>query len=742
MTKNQKPRRAALSAKKGNRSSLMTVAELLLEIGVEELPYQFIAPALAALKDSAEQLFKDQRLAFQSVRTLGTPRRLTLVVEGLATQQTSMVKEAMGPSKAVAFDSAGQPTRAATGFAAGQGVAVQDLQFRQTLKGEYLFAVKQEDGRFANVVLKELLPQLIAKLSFPKAMKWNNTGVRFARPVRWLVALYGGATLPIEVAGITAGNRTEGHRVLGRAKGIVARDCNSYLKGLERQGVIPDPQRRRHMIEEQVATLCKETGFTLNVDGDLLDQAVYTTECPNAIIGSFKEAYLDVPEEILITSMKEHQGFFSLRHKDSGKLAARFIAVANNRAKDMGLIREGNERVLAARLADAKFFFDEDRKVRLEDRVKKLAGVTFHQKLGTMAQKQERLREIASFLASLVFSGHEEFRHRCIRAAELCKADLLTGIVGEFPELQGVIGGEYAKHDEEEAKVALAIRSHYQPRSIEADLPETDEGKLISLTDKLDTVVAFLHVGIVPTGSEDPFGLRRSALGIVRIIVEAGWRLDLQAAINKIESLLNEQGFSHIGKVEFKDVLTSSAKSIAAVVAPLPFIFDRLQYYGKTVCGLREDVIQAVFGSTVHTTTDLNDLILKMKALQSVTARPEFDPLIVGFKRAHRLVEKEKDRVVFQTVIPALFQHPSETKLCEAWKRNDQLVRHLLAERKYSKALEAFVSMKPAIDDFFTAVMVNADDPSIRINRLSLLKDIDELFLLFADFSQIVVQGS
>ena len=742
MPKTQKPRRPAPPAKKGRRPSPVTAAELLLEIGVEELPYQVIAPALAVLKDSAEQLFKNQRLAFQSARTLGTPRRLTLVVEGLATQQTSMVKETMGPSKAVAFDSAGQPTRAATGFAAGQGVAVQDLQFRQTPKGEYLFAVKQEDGRLANVVLKELLPQLIAKLSFPKAMKWNNTGVRFARPVRWLVALYGGATLPIEVAGITAGNRTEGHRVLGSAKGIVVRDCNSYLKGLERQGVILDPQRRRHMIEEQVATLCKEAGFRLNVDEALLDQAVYTTEYPNAIIGSFKPAYLEVPQEILITSMKEHQGFFSLMHKGTGKLVPHFIAVTNNRAKDMGLIREGNERVLAARLADAKFFFDEDRKVKLEDRVKKLAGVTFHQKLGTMAQKQERLREIASLLASLVFSGHEDFRRSCVRAAELCKADLLTGIVGEFPELQGIIGGEYAKHDDEKSEVALAIRSHYQPRSIEADLPETDEGKLVSLTDKLDTVVAFLHVGIVPTGSEDPFGLRRSALGIVRIIVEAEWRLDLRTVINKVEFLLKGQGFPYAGKVEVKDVLLSSAKSMAAVVNPLDFILDRLQYYGKMVCGLREDVIQAVFGSTDNPTTDLGNLILKMKTLQSVTTRPEFDPLIVGFKRAHRLVDKEKDRVDFQPVNPALFQHPSETKLREAWAKNDPLVRQLIAERKYSKALEAFVSMKPAIDDFFTAVMVNADDPAIRINRLSLLKDIDDLFLLFADFSQIVVQGS
>ncbi|HKQ35341.1 MAG TPA: glycine--tRNA ligase subunit beta, partial [Nitrospiraceae bacterium] len=473
MTKTQKPRRLVSSPKKGSRPSSVTAAELLLEIGVEELPYQFIAPALAVLKDSAEQLFNDQRLAFQSARTMGTPRRLTLVVEGLATQQTSVIKQAMGPSKAVAFDPSGQPTRAATGFAAGQGVAVQDLQIRRTPKGEYLFAVKQEQGWPAHVVLKELLPQLIAKLSFPKAMKWNSAGVRFARPVRWLVALYGGATLPIEAAGITAGNRTEGHRVLGSTKGIAVRDAESYLKGLERQGVIPNPEHRRRMIEEQIATICKEAGFRLNIDADLLDQAVYTTECPNAIIGSFKESYLEVPEEILITSMKEHQGFFSLRHKQTGKLVPHFIAVANNRAKDMGLIREGNERVLAARLADAKFFFDEDRKVKLEERVTKLAGVTFHQKLGTMQKKQQRVRKLASFIASSLQSHDGELKQACERAADLCKADLLTGVVGEFPELQGIMGGEYAKHDGESEAVSQAIREQYLPRSLEGDLPRT-----------------------------------------------------------------------------------------------------------------------------------------------------------------------------------------------------------------------------------------------------------------------------
>ncbi len=728
MPKTQKSPGPVSSPKKGRRSSPVTAAELLLEIGVEELPYQFIAPALSILKDSAEQLFKDQRLAFQSTRTLGTPRRLTLVVEGLAIQQGSMVKEAMGPSKAVAFDPAGQPTRAAIGFAAGQGVSVHELQIRQTPKGEYLFAVKQELGRPTKVVLEELLPQLIAKLSFPKAMKWNATGARFARPVRWLVALYGGATLPIEAAGITAGNWTEGHRVLGSAKGLVVRDAESYRKGLERQGVTADPQRRRHLIEEQIAALCKETGFTLNVDGDLLDQAVYTTECPNAIIGSFKPAYLEVPQEILITSMKEHQGFFSLMHKETGKLVPHFIAVTNNRAKDMGLIREGNERVLAARLADAKFFFDEDRKVKLEDRVAKLAGVTFHRKLGTMEQKQQRVRKLAGFIASSVRPQDDELKQACERAAGLCKADLLTGVVGEFPELQGVMGGEYATHDGESEAVSQAIREQYLPRSIEGELPKTIAGQVLSLADRLDALAAFFHVGLVPTGSEDPFALRRHATAIVRIILESGFRLDLGECIRHARTIVIDEGF--------KGVAGSEQEGSRRIVE---FIFERVRHYARVVYALRDDVIEAVLKSAHDKALDLVDLVQRMKALESVTTKPEFNPLIVGFKRAHRLVEKEQwDR---KPVDRERFEHPTESALYQATADERGKMMSAVTRGDYGQALDALVRLKPAIDAFFAAVMVNAEDPAVRSNRLSLLQEVDDCFNSFADFSQIVVQG-
>ncbi len=726
MAKTQTARCSASPVKKGVRAA--ATAELLLEIGVEELPYQFIAPALTTLKDSAEQLFKDQRLSFHSIRTLGTPRRLTLVVEGLAALQTSMVKEAMGPSKSVAFDPAGQPTRAAMGFAAGQGVSVQDLQVRQTPKGDYLFAVKQEEGRPTKVVLEELLPQLIAKLTFPKAMKWNSTGARFARPVRWLVALYGGATLPIAAVGITAGNKTEGHRVLGSAKGLVVRDAESYLKGLERQGVMADPQRRRHMIEEQIAALCKEAGFRLNVDEDLLDQAVYTTECPNAIIGSFKPAYLEVPQEILITSMKEHQGFFSLLHKETGRLVPHFIAVTNNRAKDMGLIREGNERVLAARLSDAKFFFDEDRKIKLEDRVAKLAGVTFHQKLGTMEKKQQRISKLASFIASSLKPQDNELKKACERAADLCKADLLTGVVGEFPELQGIMGGEYAKHDGESETVSQAIREQYLPRSIEGEPPKTTAGQVLSLADRLDSVAAFFYVGLVPTGSEDPFALRRNATAIVRIILESNLRIDVGSYVDTARSLVIADGF--------KGTPDSEQEGRRRMTE---FLFERVRHYARIVHALRDDVIEAVLKQAHGKALDLVDLVQRMKALESVTTKPEFDPLIVGFKRAHRLVEKEQwDR---KPVDAARFENPTEAALYQTTVDEREKMQSAMTRGDYGQALDALVRMKPAIDAFFAAVMVNAEYPAVRSNRLSLLQEVDDVFGLFADFSQIVVQG-
>ena len=715
----QKPRSKRADPRDGS--------ELLLEIGTEELPSHFIAPALASLQEQAERLFAEARLSYGSVRTYGTPRRLTLVVDNLAWHQTSIVKEAMGPSKSVAFDQSGQPTRAAIGFAAGQGVPVGTLQVRQTPKGDYLFAVKQEEGRPAKTVLQELLPHLIGQLSFPKSMKWNEAGVRFARPVRWLVAIVGGAVLPIQAAGIKAGNRTYGHRVKAGGKPLVVQDFKSYRTTLERGGVLVDQARRRAEIQAQLQQLCAKAGVGLNADDSLLEQAVFSTEWPFAIVGDFKPEYLSVPQEILVTSMKEHQGFFSVRNRKTGQLAPHFIAVTNSRLNNMSLIRAGNERVLAARLADAKFFFDEDRKIPLEARVKRLEGVTFHQKLGTMAQKQDRVRRLARDIAGKL-SSDQELVKICDRAASLCKADLLTGVVGEFPELQGIMGGEYAKHGGEPETVALAIREQYLPKALEGELPATLPGQILSLADRLDSIASFFHVGMVPTGSEDPFALRRHATAVVRLVLEGSLRLDLGQWIARARAAVREEGFKPA-----QDADTQGQRRM------IEFLFERLRHYGRTTQGLRDDVMDAVLQSALDRTIDLVDLLLKMKSLQAVTVRPEFDPLIVGFKRASRIVEKEQwDR---KPVDQALFKDPAETEL----HRQAGICRKdfdaQMAKGRYDKALDALVRLKPAIDAFFTGVMVNAEEAALRSNRLSLLKDVEEFFKSFADFSRIMVQG-
>ncbi|HEY6974404.1 MAG TPA: glycine--tRNA ligase subunit beta [Nitrospiraceae bacterium] len=715
------------TSKKYVTSRSSSAAELLVEIGSEELPFDFIAPALALLKEQTERMLAESRLSYRHVHTVGTPRRLVVVVNGLTDHQAATTKETMGPSKAVAFDQTGQPTKAAIGFASGQGLAVEDLHLRQTPKGDYLFAVKREEGQPAREVLTKLVPQIIAKLSFPKSMKWNEAGVRFARPVRWLLALFGGAVLPIEIAGIKAGHNTYGHRVLGGGKAVVVRDYSSYVSALKRVGVIVDQDKRRTLIHEELTQVSQKAGVHLNADEALLEQATYSTEWPVPIVGSFRPEYLSVPSEILITSMKEHQGFFSVRDKKSGALAAHFIAVANNEVKDMSFIRQGNERVLAARLADARFFYDEDRKTTLVERATKLSGVVFHQKLGTMAQKQDRITKLAGLLAQQLGMSKESVEI-CSRAASLCKADLLSGIVGEFPELQGVMGGYYAQHDGEPIAVSHAIMDHYKPRAMEGDLPRSLEGQVVSMADRIDTIAAFFHVGMVPTGSEDPFALRRHATAIVRIVVEAGLRLDLGQAIEQARTIVAESGF--------KAVAGSDVQQERLV----EFLFERVRYYGRVKHGLRDDVMDAVLVVANHRRFDVQDQLAKMGALQGITTRQEFDPLIIGFKRAHRLVEKEQwDR---GPVDPATFEDAAETEL----HRQNGLCRKDFEEHmrqgEYQKALDALVRVKPAIDAFFAGVMVNAEDSTLRDNRLSLLKDVDDTFMSFADFSRIVVQGS
>jgi glycyl-tRNA synthetase beta chain len=697
-------------------------AECLLEIGVEELPYQFVAPALRSLAESAERLFASNRLAHGPVKTVATPRRLVLVVLQLASRQTPAEKDAMGPSKVVAFDQAGQPTKAALGFAASHGVAVTDLEVRGTPKGEYVFAVKREAGRQTAALLPGLLAELIGGLSFPKSMKWNDSELRFARPVRWLTALYGGKVVPVHWGGLTAGNRTWGHRFLGSGstQGLVVRDWKTYTAALERSGVIPDQDKRRAMILAQLNRLAASARGQLHRDDALLEQAVYTVEYPQAILGSFNPQHLSLPKEIPITAMKEHQGYFPLIDKGGG-LLPQFLSVANMKVPGMKLIRKGNERVLAARLADARFYFEEDRKIALADRADRLSQMTLHQRLGTLKQKTARVRLLAVKLTEAL--NRTDLSCAAERAAQLSKADLLTGVVGEFPSLQGIMGGEYARHDGESEEVCHAIREQYLPPAMEGEIPPSLLGKILSLADRVDTIVAFFHVGLIPSGSEDPFALRRHAAAIIRILVEGALHVNLVELEAYAKRLVQLDGFKG----------TSDASALA-------FIADRLRFYARTMHHFRDDVLDAVLKPAHRQSFDPLDLLARMEALQQITSRSEFDPLIAGFKRAHRLIEKEQwER---RKIDVALFTHPAEQELYKALveSRNGTLTQ--LTKGDYKAMLDTLVGMKPSVDAFFDGVMVNVQDQALRTNRLSLLYEVDQLFLSFADLSQIVAQGA
>jgi len=690
--------------------------ELLLEIGTEELPAQFVPMALAGLKDKATHLLKEARLSHGTLKTMGTPRRLTLRVEGVADHQEPVATEAMGPSKAVGFDAQGQPTRAAIGFATSQGVDVTALVARTMPKGEYLFAVKQDAGRKTSLLLPALLSELAGSLAFPKAMRWNNTGVRFARPVRWLLALYGGKPVRFQFAGLTAGDQTWGHRFLSSGRTLRVKDGRSYEMFLEKAGVIVDPDKRRAMILSQMNRIAKEKKGHVHEDEALLEQAVFSVEMPEVLIGSFNPQHLALPQDVLMTSMKEHQGYFSLLKKDDG-LLPHFIAVVNMKGSQMATIRAGNERVLAARLADARFFFDEDRKTRLESRLEKLKGVTFHQKLGTLHQKVGRTMAFATRLADTL--GDLDAVEHCRQAAKLCKVDLVTGMVGEFPTLQGIMGREYARHDGEPKEVADAIAEHYLPRFAEGTIPPSLAGKILSLADRLDTLAAFFAVGLVPSGSQDPFALRRHAYAVVRILVEGALSLSVNAAILDAVRLLKEQG------IPVDDKAPAELQR---------FLGERLRHYCQDVTKLRGDVVDAVLAKWQYGEFDPRDLVARARALHAFAGRPEFQTLVIAFKRAENITKAHGDEGVNQ----ALFQDASESGLYASLLAAENVVPGLIENRKYEDALDALVALKAPIDAFFAGVMVMVEEDAVRGNRLALLVRVRNLFRQYADFSKIV----
>ena len=689
------------------------MAHLLFEIGSEEIPAGFVPPALRQLEADLAKALGDARLDHGEVKAVGTPRRLCVWARDVIAKQPDATTEALGPSVQAAFDAEGKPTAAALGFARSQGVAVEALERAQTPKGERLAARKVVKGQRTEKVLPELLEKLVVGLKFKKAMRWGAETVTFARPMRWMAALYGGKLVKVRYGDIASGVVSYGHRFKAPKAIPLKGTPEDYLAKLHKAFVLADPAERRSEIEKALAAAARRAGGKIRPDEPLLEQVTYLVEHPTAVAGEFEASNLTLPPEVVISEQRNHQRYFAVVDGE-GKLTNRFVAVSGTPVKDPRVARNGYQRVLRARLADARFFFEEDRKRRLESRVEDLGRRTYQAKLGTELERVERLERIAVALASALGLGDAKEQAR--RAAHLCKADLGTGMVGEFPELQGIMGGHYARLDGEPAAVADAIEDHYKPIGASEDLPRGDVGALVGLADRLHQLVGIIGVGEKATGAADPFGLRRAAIGILRLLQARGYHLSLGAAVDAALEALR-------GRVP------GDGAAVRGQV--LDFLRGRLKaLWGEE---FDADLVEAVLSAGFD---DLVDARRRLDALAEVKRRPDFVPLAVAFKRVANIQEKAAG-VNAASLDVGLLREEAERHLASEVERVGAEVAALRARRDYPAVLRAVAELKPAVDRFFDEVLVMAEDPALRANRLALVKQVADLFGDLADFRKI-----
>ncbi|MBM4782030.1 MAG: glycine--tRNA ligase subunit beta [Archangiaceae bacterium] len=694
------------------------MAELLFELGSEELPARFVVPVLNDLEKLFVEGCKAARINHGAIKTYGTPRRIALVVEGLSEKTEDVVKEVQGPSVKAAFEADGTPKVPATKFAESVKLPVEKLKRVTTPKGEYLAADVEEKGRRVIELLPEVLGACVKKLPFPKSMRWGDVEAAFGRPLQWIVALFGSEVVPVIFSDVKSGRETRGHRFLSPGWITIAKPSD-YESALEKAHVVADLSKRRAMLVERLAVAAKKANGTLISDDGLVDQVLNLVELPNPVVGTFEERHLDLPPEVLIQEMKSHQRYFSLTDA-SGKLLPRFIAVSNTPVKSEALSVKGYERVLRARLTDGRFFFDEDRKIPLQDRLPKLARRNWVQGLGSMAEKTDRIRALAMKLADLAGKGAQ--RATIERAASLVKCDLETGMVGEFPELQGVMGREYALHGGEPKEVAVAIFEHYLPRGANDSLPTQDAGALIGLADRLDSLVGLFAIGKRPTGAKDEFALRRAAIAVINLVIGKGYRFSLSAALDASLELLGP-------------VLANSKAKPAnppVKVQVLEFIQDRLRpLWGEQH---RADIIEAVVAAGID---DLVATHQRLTALSAYVSRPDFSKLAATFKRVGNIVEKQAKDVTKAPVDASKLTDDAEKVLNTEVSKVRDAVHAAIKADDYAGALAKVVPLGPFVDTFFDKVMVMAEDKALRENRVRLLMEIGGLFGTVADFSRI-----
>ena len=692
--------------------------DFLLEIGTEEIPARFLGPALRQIEETLRGQLTEKRIDFQGVRLAGSPRRMAVCVVGLAENQQPLIKEVKGPAAKVAYNANGQPTPAVLGFARSQGVDVADLVVRSVGPVEYVFASKSDQGRPTMDVLAEFCPALITGLNFPKPMRWGELEFRFARPIRWLVALYGEEILPFELAGIKSGRTTYGHRFLS-TEPVDLKDAGEYFNRLKENFVLVDPQERRKTIWEQVEAVVGAAGGFVEKDEELLDEVTNLVEYPTAFTGGFDPEFLRIPKEVLVTVMREHQRYFPVNGAD-GKLLPLFVGVRNGTADHMETVRAGNEKVLQARLADASFFWDEDLKEPLAQLTESLKKIVWQESLGTVYDKVQRIHALALYLGERL-GIDENTLMKLKRGAHLCKADLVTSMVYEFPELQGIMGREYALQSGEEEIVALAIFEHYLPRFAGDVLPTTTIGRILSLADKFDTLVGCFAIGIQPTGSQDPYALRRQALGIGNIIIDG----KLVLSIREIAAIAYEGFRQRVNlKVDREKVLDDLEVFFEQRLRGL--IIDQGSAY---------DIVEAVLSTG---SDDILGTLQRVEALGQFRANPAFEAVITAFNRANNLSKKYEGSA---DVSPQLLQHQDERELYQAVIRVRQELSELLAKRDYHRALAHLALLRKPVDAFFEAVMVMVEDEKVRDNRLALLKSVALLVSPIADLNKIVVTG-
>ena len=700
-------------------SNRTETADLLFEIGTEEIPASYVPPVLEQLHKIAAESLTNHRISFGEIESLGTPRRLTLSIKDIKTLQESQETEVVGPPKRIAYDENGEPTKAAIGFAKTQGVELSALRIVNTERGEYVAASKLETGVSTQEVLKTLLTEWIEELRFPKTMRWETKSeeprafARFARPIRWLVALLGDEVINCTYGAADAGRLTYGHRSLSPEPiTLASADLKAYVENLRHAGVIACPKERRDIIEKQVRDILEAEKCLPKVDDELLDTVNYLVENPQPIVGNFSESHLEIPPEVLITAMKKHQRYFPM-WKDESALASKFITISNGTDGNIDGVRHGNERVLHARLNDAEFFYSEDQKTSLADKVERLGAVVFHAKLGSLLDKADRLKALVKFISTELKLA-ETTIHHTERAAWLCKADLTTHMVIEFPSLQGITGSYYAQNSGEPEPVAAAIAEHYQPLGADTPLPETEVGALLAIADKLDTIVGYFGIEERPTGSQDPYSLRRHALGTIRILQDRKLPLSLDAVVEKAISLYT---------VELADDTKTSV---------LGFIKERLRVILQQTQQYAPDLADAVLAVG---DVDIINILKRACVLAEFRLTSNFEEVYNALNRVLRILPPNAS----ETVDATLLCDTAEKQLYACITEAEPHFQESIQERDYAKLLTQLATLQPAIDTFFDDVLVMAEEPALRTNRLALLNRIGRNIYAVADLTKIVV---